>query len=79
MQEDTSRKMGCTTSAIPFHHLVQTLDVAIRIDCTLLAMNPDWIAIIMDVGGAFLQGRFYNNEVRNGSSGTLLTHIRHAK
>ena len=34
----------------------------IRIVWTLLAMIPAWIAIVIDVEGAFLQGRFINGE-----------------
>ena len=34
----------------------------IRIAWTLLAMIPEWVAIIIDVEGAFLQGRFTNGE-----------------
>jgi hypothetical protein len=33
-----------------------------RVGCTLLAMNPDCIAIVLDVEGAFLQGVFLNGE-----------------
>lgn len=39
-----------------------TNPAAIRIGCTLLAMNPDYIAIVLDVEGAFLQGAFLNGE-----------------
>eukprot|EP00984_Skeletonema_dohrnii_P034690 scaffold33638_cov142-Skeletonema_dohrnii-CCMP3373.AAC.8 len=39
-----------------------TNPVAIRIGCTLLAMNPNMISVVMDVEGAFLQGRFFNGE-----------------
>ena len=34
----------------------------IRIAWTFLAMIPDWIAIVIDVEGAFLQGKFTNGE-----------------
>ena len=34
----------------------------IRIVWTLLAMIPDWIAVVIDVEGAFLQGKFTNGE-----------------
>ena len=36
--------------------------VLIRIVLTLLGMNHDWIAEVIDVEGAFLQGRFTNGE-----------------
>lgn len=39
-----------------------TSPVAVRIGFTLLAMNPDWIAAVIDVEGAFLQGKFFNGE-----------------
>ena len=40
-----------------------TNPTAVRIGCTLMAMNKNWIAIVLDVEGAFLQGSFYNGEV----------------
>lgn len=39
-----------------------TSPVAIRIGFTLLAMNTNWIAVVIDVEGAFLQGKFFNGE-----------------
>jgi hypothetical protein len=40
-----------------------TNPVAIRMLFTVLAMNPDYIASILDIVGAFLQGKFYDGEV----------------
>ena len=34
----------------------------VRIALTLFGMNPDWVAEIVDVEGAFLQGKFTNGE-----------------
>ena len=34
----------------------------IRIVITLLCANPDWVAEVMDVEGAFLQGKFKDGE-----------------
>lgn len=39
-----------------------TNPVAIRMVLTLMAMNPDYIASVVDVEGAFLQGKFYDGE-----------------
>jgi hypothetical protein len=36
---------------------------SVRIVWVLMATNPDWIAKIVDVEGAFLQGKFINGEV----------------
>ena len=36
---------------------------SVRIVWVLMASNPEWIAKIVDVEGAFLQGRFVNGEV----------------
>ena len=36
---------------------------SVRIVWVLMATNPDWIAKIVDVEGAFLQGKFVNGEV----------------
>ena len=33
-----------------------------RMVLTLLCMNPKWVAVILDVEGAFLQGQFENGE-----------------
>jgi len=35
---------------------------SVRIALTLFAMNPDWIAMVIDVEGAFLQGKFTDGE-----------------
>ena len=39
-----------------------TNPILIRILLTLLTMNPDWVLKVIDVEGAFLQGRFKNSE-----------------
>jgi hypothetical protein len=38
-----------------------TNDMIVRVCFVMMAMNPNWIAKIMDVEGAFLQGRFKND------------------
>ena len=40
-----------------------TTPTTIRAVLTLLAMNPKWISRLIDVEGAFLQGKFLNGEV----------------
>ena len=39
-----------------------TNPMPIRIVLTMLGVNPGWIAFVIDVEGAFLQGRFTNGE-----------------
>ena len=36
--------------------------MTVRVCFTFMAMNPNWIAEIMDVEGAFLQGKFKNGK-----------------
>ena len=39
-----------------------TNPITIRIILTMMAMHAAWIAEVLDVDGAFLQGKFYNGE-----------------
>ena len=63
MQEGMSNWRESTITLIQLlHQLPVTNPNIIHIVWMLLAMIPEWIAIVIDVEGVFLQGKFTNGE-----------------